>query len=281
MSNFLSQTTSTASPNSGARFVIAGVEGVGKTTLLSGAPKAYLIPLEIGFVPRQIAKSPMLKTFDDMTDLLDEIIAAGPKGKFPFKSILIDSATALERLIHEKVVKMDSNYSPGNKKTVTMDSALGGYGKAYDFSNNLFGQFLEKCDTLVELGGINIIMTCHVFADKVIDPSAGEYNIWNLLLHSPKNQKTYGKREMLTQWADLIGFLHDPIYVSKASDNFTQGISANKGRVLGLERTPAYVAKNRFNLCGEIAIPKEASWNYLADAIFKASGRDFYNRELT
>ena len=119
------------------------------------------------------------------------------------------------------------------------------------------------------------------FADKIIDPAAGEYNMWNLLLHSPKNMQTYGKREMLTQWCDLIGFLYEPIFVSKNSENFVQGISANKGRVLGIERTPGYLAKNRFNMCGEITIPPTQSWNYLADAIFKNSGRDLYNRELT
>jgi hypothetical protein len=281
MSNFLSQVTQTANPQTGSRIVIAGVEGVGKTSLVVGAPKPLLVPLEIGFIPKPIPKTPMLKSFDEVMSFLDEVIATAQKGKFPQKSILFDSATALERLIHEKVVRMDPQYSPGNKKTVTMDSALGGYGKAYDFSNGLFAQFLEKCDLLVEHGGINIIMTCHVFADKVIDPSAGEYNTWNLLLHSPKNQKTYGKREMLTQWSDLVGFLHEPIFVSKNSENFVQGISANKGRILGLERTPGYVAKNRFNICGEIAIPKEQSWNYLADVIYKCSGRDLYNRELT
>lgn len=279
MSNFLNQSTQ-SSIQAGVRCVIAGVEGVGKTSICVGAPKAYLIPLEQGFIPNNPPKSPILKTFEDVMSILDEIIVAVQKGVFPHRSLVFDSATALERLIHDKVVRLDPQYSPGNKKTVTMDSALGGYGKAYDFSNGLFAQFLEKCDLLIENGGLNVILTCHVFADKVLDPTAGEFNQWNLLLHSPKNAKTYGKREMLTQWTDILGFMHEPIFVSKNSENFTQGISANKGRILGLERTPCYVAKNRFNMCGEIAIPRSQSWNYLADAIFKTSGRDLYNREL-
>ena len=181
MSNFLAQ-TAISSVQPGARIVIAGVEGVGKTSITIGAPKPYLIPLEIGFIPNNPPKSPMLKSFDDVLAILDEIIAAAQKGKFPHRSLIFDSATALERLIHDKVVRLDPHYSPGNKKTVTMDSALGGYGKAYEHSNSLFAQFLEKCDLLVEHGGLNVILTCHVFADKVIDPSAGEYNTWNLLL---------------------------------------------------------------------------------------------------
>lgn len=281
MSNFLSQTTQTADPQTGTRIVIAGVEGIGKTSLITGAPKPYLVPLEVGVVPRIIPKAPMLKTFDDVISFLDEVIEAAQKGKFPYKSLLFDGATQLEKLTHNATLQKDPLTKNGNPKGIVMGSALGGYGKGYDYANGLFAQFLEKCDVLVEYGGINIIMTSHVFADKIIDPAAGEFNTWNLLLHSPKNQQTYGKREMLTQWCDLIGFLHEPIFVSKNSENFVQGISKNQGRTLGLERTPGYVAKNRFNMCGEIAIPKEQGWNYLADMIFKCSGKDLYNRELT
>lgn len=280
MSNLLSQVTHTSNSQTGIRIVVFGAEKIGKTHLCCGAPDVLLIPLEQGYVGMNCNKTPMLKTYEEVMSLLDEIIASAQKKTFKAKSLVFDSSTALERLIHDNTVKRDPQYSPGNKKTVTMDSALGGYGKAYDFSNGLFAAFMEKCDLLVEHAGINIILPTHAFADKVLDPSAGEFNTWNLLLHSPKNAKTYGKREMLLQWCDIVGFLYEPIYVSKNSENFVQGISANKGRVLGLERTPGYVAGNRLGIKGELAIPFEQSWNYLADAIFKSSGRDLYNREL-
>ena len=280
MSNLLSQVTHTTSNLTGLRIVFYGAEKIGKTTLACGAPEALLIPLEQGYVGMSCNKTPMLKTYEDVMSLLDEIIASAQKKTFKHRSLIFDSSTALERLIHDNTVKRDPQYSPGNKKTVTMDSALGGYGKAYDFSNGLFAAFMEKCDLLVEHAGINIILPTHAFADKVLDPSAGEYTSSNLLLHSPKNAKTYGKREMLLMWADVIGFLYEPVYVSKNSENFVQGISANKGRVLGLERTPGYVAGNRLGIKGEISVPPEQSWNYFADALFKSSGRDLYNRDL-
>jgi hypothetical protein len=278
--SFLDKVTHTANSQTGIRIVCYGPEKVGKSHLCCGAPDVLLIPLEQGYVGISCNKTPMLKTYEEVMSLLDEIIASAQKKTFKHRSLVFDSSTALERLIHDKTVRLDPQYSPGNKKTVTMDSALGGYGKAYDFSNGLFAAFLEKCDLLVEHAGINIILPTHAFADKVLDPSAGEYSSWNLLLHSPKNAKTYGKREMLCQWSDVIGFLHEPIYVSKNSENFVQGISANKGRILGLERTPGYVAGNRLGIKGEVPIPFEQSWNYFADAIFRASGRDLYNRDL-
>ncbi len=163
-----------------------------------------------------------------------------------------------------------------------MEAALGGYGKAYQYANELFANFLAKCDLLALRGNINILLTCHVFAAKVVDPTAGEYDTWDLLLHSPKNQKTYGKREMLTQWADVIGFLHEPIFVTESDKKggMNRGVSAGQGRVLAVNRTPGYVAGNRFGVVKDIPIPREQGWNHLAQAVYETSGFDCFNRDV-
>jgi hypothetical protein len=270
---------SSAGVQPGIRVVIAGAEKIGETTLTTNAPRPLLIPLEVGYSGVQVNMVPMLHEFSHVMSLLDEIIAQVQAGQFQYKSVIFDSATALERVIHTDVLRRDPNYSPGNKKTVTMDSALGGYGKGFSFANELFENFLRKCDLLAINGGINIILTCHVFAAEVVDPTAGTYNTWDLLLHSPKNQKAYGKREMLTQWADLVGFLHEPIFVSEGKTMNT-AVSQNTGRILAVTRAPGYVAGNRFNVVNQIKLPRENGWNFVADEIFKCSGKDYYNRDV-
>lgn len=279
MSNSILQCVTSVAPKAGIRAVIAGVEGVGKTTLAVNAPRVLLVPLEDG-LPAGIVvnKTPQLELYAHVLQLLDEIIAQATAGQFPYHTLVIDSATALERLIHNAVLKTDPLYVDGNKKGLIMDNALGGYGKAYNLSNTMFDDFLKRCDWLATKLGINIVLTCHVFAAKQLDPTAGEYDQWDLLLHSPKNQKTYGKREMITQWADLVGFLHEPIFVVEG-DKMSKGVSANKGRVLSCSRTPAYVAKNRFNIKDEITLPREAGWNHLAKAIYDGCGHDVFNRD--
>jgi hypothetical protein len=271
-------------PISGIRAIIAGVEKVGKTTLCCSAPRVMLVPLEMGTATIPVYKTPMLERFDHVMQLLDEVTIAAQQGQFNFKTIVFDSATALERLIHQAVLELDPNYGKENKKAVTMESALGGYGKAYTYANELFGNFISKCDQLALYGGINIILTCHVFAAQVIDPTVGEYSMWDLLLHSPKNQKTYGKREMATQWADLIGFLHEPILVTEASNakGVNLGVSARQGRVLAVTRTPGYVAGNRYHVAGPIPIPAPPAngWNALAHEIYTTSKVDVYNRDV-
>lgn len=283
--SILASVTHTSSVQTGIRAVISGVEKVGKTTLSCNAPRALLVPLEMGFATMRVNKTPMLEKWDDVMALLDEIIANCQQGAFPYRTIVFDSATALERLIHTHVIAMDPNHGKDNKKAVTMESALGGYGKAYNYANELFGNLLAKCDLLAVNAGINIILTCHVFAAQVIDPTAGEYNTWDLLLHSPKNQKTYGKREMVTQWADLVGFLHEPVFISEAKGSngktaLNMGVSKNEGRVLAVSRTPGYVAGNRYNMVGSIQIPHTNGWNTLAQEIYAASGVDVFNRDV-
>ena len=269
---------STATTPNGLRMVVAGVEKIGKTTFSCGAPKTLLIPLEDGYGGIVVTKTDMPTSYEQVVQLMDEILGYVQAGRFPYQTLVFDSATAFERLLHDYVLRCDPAYVTGNRKALTMEAALGGYGKAYTFANDEFAKFLGKCDVLSR-NKINIVFTCHVFADKVVDPVNGEYDSWDLLLHSPKNQKTYGKREMITQWADIVGFLHEPMFIIEG-DNISRGMSSNKGRVMGLSRVPSYVAGNRYGVTGEIAIPDKGGWNFLAKAIYDSRKLDFYNREV-
>lgn len=280
MNNILNSVTSGPS-KAGQRIVISGVEKVGKTTLACNAPRALLVPLELGFAAQNVPRTPMLTTYEALMQVLGEITIAAQRGQFAPKTVVFDTATAIERLIHDAVLRSDPTYAKKNARALTMEAALGGYGKAYNFANELFDNFLKACDDLAIHGGINIIVTCHVFAAKVIDPAAGEYDTWDLLLHSPKNQKNYGKREMITQWADMIGFLHEPLFVSQGEgDKMARGISKNMGRVLAVERSPGWVAGNRYGLTGEINIPHVNGWNALAQRMFDVRGIDVFNRDV-
>lgn len=276
MSQF-AKLTSTNKTQLGVRMVVAGQEKMGKTTFCASAPKPILLPTEAGYHGiANLDYLPEITTYPELMAALDEVIYYASQGNFPYRTIIIDSATATERFIHEQVLSMDVSHTKSNKKAVTMESALGGYGKAYTYANELFNKLLIKCDEIALKHGINVILTCHTFAAKIIDPTVGEFDSWDLLLHSPKNQKTYGKRELITQWADVIGFLYDPLYVTQG-ENVNLGISANKGRQMGLTRTPSYIAGNRYGVVGEITMPAMQGWNYFADAVLKASTIDIFH----
>ena len=287
--SYLSQVT-TGGKQTGQRFVIAGVEKVGKTTLASAAPGALLVPLEQGSATVPVPKVPMLNTFEEIEAFCLELRAAAMAGKIPRGSSLIwDSATALERAIEDYTLRCDPDWQKKGGKGITMISAHGGFGKAFEVARQTFDRWLRYQDELAFNAGINIIITCHVFASRVVDPAHGEYDTWDLLLHSPKNNKTYGIREYLTQWADFIGFLHEPMFVMKAAEgeSLNKGASTNQGRVIAVDRQPAWVAGNRYGLSGTIAIPPSKpgflavdSWNAIANAIWTSTGNriDVWNR---
>lgn len=287
--SFLAQVTS-GIQQAGQRIVIAGAEKVGKTTLCSAAPGALLVPLEQGAAAIPVPKVPTLATWEQIKAFCEEVRAAAIAGTIPRGSSLVwDSATALERAIESYTIRSDPEYVKKGGK-LTMATAHGAYGKAYEVSRQTFEEWLRYQDELAFHAGINIIITCHVFASRVVDPAHGEYDTWDLLLHSPKNNKTYGMREYLTQWADLIGFFHEPMFVMKAADGeaLNRGMTKNEGRVLAVDRTPAWIAGNRYGLTGTLKIPPPQpgtiavdSWNALAHAIYTASGIDLWNRSKT
>jgi hypothetical protein len=299
--SILGQVGSNANQARGQRIVIAGQEKAGKTTLAMGAPMPLLIPLETDNValaryPRNHVPPHLVGNWQGVLALCDELRAASMAGKLQRGSSLIwDSATALERINHAEVINISPEAAKFRAakvepKGLTMEIAHEGYGKAYAVANRMFEDWVRRMDELASYGGINIIVTCHVFANRVSDPSAGEYDVWDLLLHSPKNAKTYGKREYLTQWADLLGFLHEPIFVVDAEKGrqLSRGISANQGRVLAVDRSPAWVAGNRYGLSGTLQIPPpppqgppNGGWNTLAHAIHGSTGGaiDVFNRE--
>lgn len=270
------QTVTTGRTAGGLRIVLAGAEKMGKTTLLGGAPDILVVPLEEGTGGIDVAKTAKLTTFDQAMMALDELIAVLNQcyqtgEPFPYRNLAFDTVTKLESYIHTEIIQREVDAKNGNAKGVTMETALGGYGRGYLNANEKFQNFLTKCDYLAIYGKVNIILTCHVFASLMADPTAGDYYTWDLLLHSPKNAKTYGKREILTQWADIIGFIYEPYVVSSSQDGSNRAVSANQGRKMGLERHPNYVAGNRLGMTGEISISKENGWNDFSTAVWNST----------
>lgn len=267
----------TSSPSAGARIVIVGAEKMGKTTFASGAPDALLIPCEQGYSGVKVPHLPLVTDYAQILAMQNEFAQACTAKKFPFRTLIIDSATALETLIHRHTIAADPAMK--NSKVASMEVAHGGYGKAYGVAKNTFKDFLAWCDWMSINHQINIVITAHAFAAKVKDPLAGEYDSWDILLHSPKDMKNYGARETITQWADVVGYLHEPMTVMKG-DGVNKGTSMGQGRVLGIERQPSYTAGNRYGMRGTVPLPAPPAnaWNYFADALHKASGIDLFNR---
>lgn len=273
----------------GKIIVIAGEVGLGKSTLVSGAPNRLYVPTEMG--EPQPNSLPLMTRWEDVLGLVDELIATAQAGKPIPSSVAWDSATAMERLLFDYTVRNDPDALAGKKlaSKLTMATAHGAYGKAYDWARDRFEDFLKKCELLRINVGTHFIFTCHTFTERVVDPTVGEYDKISLLLYSPKNAKTYGPREYLEQQASLIALLRKPILVSKG-EKFNQAIDAGQGRILSVAPQPSFTAKNRFGLVDDIPMVYDRAlsdgensknlWNALAAAVWQGSGQrvDLWNR---
>lgn len=273
MSKYFSQISDGPLKKRGARIIIGGHEKVGKTTLTTNAPRPLYIPLETGEGSIRVRTQNGINNYSDVLGFLDEVFHLSKRKQFPFHTLSWDSMTALERFMNAAALKADDpNFRAKLGKAHTMETAHGGYGKAYAVVKNYFDDFRMKCDYLAQEFGINMVFTCHTFSSKVMDPAHGEYYTYDLLLHSPKNEKNYGMREYATQWVDLVGFLHEPMFLQKNDgDKIVHAVTSGMGRHLAVDRAPQWVAGNRYNMSGTIPIPKVNGWNALALAIYNST----------
>jgi hypothetical protein len=74
-----------------------------------------------------------------------------------------------------------------------------------------------------------------------------------------EQQKNYGKREMLTQWADIVAFLHEPFFITKGEIQ-QASVFMNQGRVLA-SIVPRIRSGQPLRNAGVIPIPPVNGWN--------------------
>jgi hypothetical protein len=293
--SLLSQITKT-NKQTGIKAVIYGATGMGKTTLACSAPKPLLIPTEGGYTdvdPEKVAILPqVIRDFDVLTNVLKDLVNCYseenglvlPDGR-EIKSIVLDSITATERLIHDKIIRSDKKFLPGNPANVTMESAINGYSSAYNSAAEKVSELLRRLEYFSNRG-INVIIIAHSISYLEKDIAMGEeYTYTDCALYSPRNGKFLGARDLLRQYVDLTGYMHAPFNTFKIGEgknsakvaNMTDGVKY----VIGVNKNPRYEAKNRYGLenIEPIVIPKHIGWNAIAAKIKESTGKDFINRE--
>ena len=256
------------------RILIHGQEKSGKSTFFAGgtintitgqaqlpsAPKPIFIQTEDGLRGLEAEAFPLATRYQDVVDALGALA----QEDHDYKTLVIDSADWLERLIHQQVIDTCTYDVKGVK---TMESAHGGYGKAYSVAMSYWKSVLAGLDWLNSNKGMIIGIICHSVISPYNDPSADQpYDVLSLKLHQPK--KGTGARDLLSEWADIIGYAEKRVMVSTKKTVDGREISrasAIKGTLnkLHLSGNAAYVAGNRYNLPDTI----DLSWGAFEEAL--------------
>lgn len=237
------------------RIVVSGAPKTGKTTFAAGAPDCLILPIKgeqgaDGIKGAHIA--PVIKSYEELTEALKFLA----QGEHSFKSVAIDSISALEPLLQDAVCKEH------NKKSI--EQVLDGFGKGYVETFAKFRQITNGLDYLREKKGMNIIMVCHVIIRTINDPIAGSYDKFEL-----KADKRI--LAWLEQWADSTLFINKKVFVSTEDGSFNKkvkrGIDPTGSRYLYTQGTPSHPGGGR-DVYGRI--PYEIELPEPPDNTFKA-----------
>lgn len=222
------------------RIVLAGPEGIGKSTFASKAPAPLFIAAEDGLTGLEHVQRITPHTLDDLYALLDAMEPAS------FKSVVIDTADWLERFVAAAICKRDGH---DNIEAY-------GYGKGYTVLEVEMVKILGKLDAL-RAKKMNIIILSHVNIRTFTDPAGPSWDRYEMKGH----KKWTG---LLREWPDTCLFAVREVFKTKdRKDGKEKAIGGD--RIIHTVWSPAWDAKNRMNLPETLPLDWDALQNAIKD----------------
>lgn len=225
------------------RCIMHGVEGVGKTSFGSRAPRPIFLMtqgetgldtlINAGQVP-ETPHFPELLTWNDLLSAV-EVLRKEPHD---FRTLVLDTLNGAERLCHEYVCQRDFGGNWGR-------DGFTAFMTGYDMSLAEWRSLLDGLDLLRTERKMSILALTHTKITTFKNPEGSDYDRFTPDLH----HKTWG---LTHKWADLVLFAN---FVAHIEGKTSDGKGKAKGghrRVLYTTRTAAFDAKNRHGLPEQI-----------------------------
>jgi hypothetical protein len=218
---------------------VCGDSGMGKTTLAATFPKPIVIRAEDGLqaVPVDLRPDafPVLQGADDLWEQLKGLIHEPHE----YKTLIIDSVTALERVFIQNVVDTDP------KKPRGIQQALGGYGAGRDAVSAMHARLRKAAGLLADRRGMNTVFIAHAETERIEPPDDDAYMRYALRLHA-KSMPAY------VDDVDIVGFLKLETFTT--GDGERKKAISDGTRVLITYATAANVSKNRYGITEPLTV---------------------------
>lgn len=229
---------------------ICGDSGLGKTTLAASFPKPIFIRAEDGLQAIPVNERPDAFPLLDNVEELWKQITGLIHEEHEYKTLVVDSVTALERMFAANIVENDP------KKPKGIQQALGGYGAGREAVAAMHARLRKAAGILAARKGMHTVFVAHADTNRIEPPDSDPYMRYTLRLHE-KSMAPY------VDDVDVVGFLKLETF-TKGEGERKQAISDGT-RVLVCHATAANVSKNRFGINEPIIV--EAGKNPLANYI--------------
>jgi len=215
---------------------LCGEAGVGKTSLACSFPNAIVIRAEDGLQAIPEANRPDAFPVVKSVDSLWKQMKALSTEKHNYKTLVIDSITALEALFTAHVIASDP------KKPSSINQALGGYGAGLAAVAGLHAQVRRGAGVLNE-AGMAVVFVAHCDTETIELPDCEPYMRYQLRL---------GKRSVrpYVDDVDLVGFLKLETFTSESKKAISDGT-----RVLVCHAVASNVSKNRYGITEPLNVP--------------------------
>jgi hypothetical protein len=226
------------------KIIIYGPPKLGKSTLAGSTKNALMIPTEDRVAHIGCDKTPVIQHYQDMLDVFDFLLK---EKKHSYKRVIIDSLDWLEPILHSYICEKKG------LKSLTDD-----HNKETAFQKGLkyvavegWKSFLFNCDVLRE-NGFDVIIVAHSQTITINPPTSDSYD--KAVMKIDKNALA-----VVEEWADLIGYYTQEIFVKKEEKSLNQKGRAitSKKRILHLSgENPAMINGNSFGL-GDVEVTLE------------------------
>lgn len=222
---------------------ITGDSGMGKTTLAASFPKPVFIRVEDGLQAIPVSHRPDALPLVGRVEQLWEQMQALIVEKHDYKTVVIDSITALERLLMQYIIESDP------KQPKSINQAMGGYGAGLAAVGALHQQVRRAAGKLVERG-CHVVFIAHADTETVELPDSDPFTRYCLRL---------GKKSLApyVDDVDLVGFLKLRTFYTGDGDR-KKAIS-DGNRVLVCYATGANVSKNRYGITEDLQVQRGAN----------------------
>jgi hypothetical protein len=236
------------------RICLYGIEGIGKSTFGSQAPKPIFIQTEDGLDEIVCDRFPLASSYGDVLAALAELRTV----QHEYESVVIDSLDWLERLIWDRVCQESGVNS--------IEKADGGYAKGYTNALTYWREIIDHLNILRNTRGMVVLLIAHAKIEKYEDPESLPYDRYTPRLHKHA-------AALICEWCDAVLFATRKVRVQTDDAGFNRkrtiahAIGKDGGeRILRTVGGPSCIAKNRYGLVGDLPLAWAAFMTALSNS---------------